>query len=237
MSAFIKALVFVVVGEMGDKTQILAMMMAGKYKAKQVLIGVLVATVLNHAIAVGVGSYLSLILPVIVISITAGISFLIFGLWTIRGDTTEDEKKKGSNFGPILTVAIAFFLAEMGDKTQLMTIAIAAEFRQPLLVLAGTTTGMMIADGIGIIFGAWICKNIPENTIRWAASIVFIFFGTLTLYESLPAWMIRLVYIVPYFLFLAGLIYLIGFRSRPRPQPCEQIPSEIPQEHLVEKTL
>src|SRR5664279_4361546 len=141
MSAFIKAFVFVVVGEMGDKTQILAMMMAGKYKAKQVLIGVLVATILNHAIAVGVGSYLSFIIPMNTISITAGISFLIFGLWTLRGDTAKDEQKKGNNFGPILTVAIAYFLAEMGDKTQLMTIAIAAEFRQPLFVLAGTTTG------------------------------------------------------------------------------------------------
>jgi Ca2+/H+ antiporter, TMEM165/GDT1 family len=237
MSAFIKAFVFVVVGEMGDKTQILAMMMAGKYKAKQVLIGVLVATILNHAIAVGVGSYLSLILPMNIISITAGISFLIFGLWTIRGDTADDDKKKVSNFGPILTVAIAFFLAEMGDKTQLMTIAIAAEFRQPLLVLAGTTTGMMVADGIGIIFGAWICKNIPEKTIRWAASIVFIFFGTLTLYESLPTWMIQLVYIVPFFLILAGLIYLIGIRPGPRPQPCDQIPAEVSAESLVEKTL
>ena len=177
MSAFIKAFVFVVVGEMGDKTQILAMMMAGKYKAKQVLIGVLVATILNHAIAVGVGTYLKLH-PSDKLNIhTAGISFLIFGLWTIRGDVANDDNKKANKFGPILTVAIAFFLAEMGDKTQLMTIAIAAEFRQPLLVLAGTTTGMMIADGIGIIFGAWICKNIPEKTIRWVARVIFIFFG------------------------------------------------------------
>jgi putative Ca2+/H+ antiporter (TMEM165/GDT1 family) len=228
MSAFIKAFVFVVVGEMGDKTQILAMMMAGKYKAKQVLIGVLVATILNHAIAVGVGSYLSAIIPMNTISITAGISFLIFGLWTLRGDTAKDEQKKGNNFGPILTVAIAFFLAEMGDKTQLMTIAIAAEFRQPLFVLAGTTTGMMLADGIGIIFGAWICKNIPDKTIRWVASGIFIFFGTLTLYESVPAWMIQLIYIVPFFLILAGLIYLIGIWTGTRPQPCDQIPSEVP---------
>jgi len=232
MSAFIKAFVFVVVGEMGDKTQILAMMMAGKYKAKQVLIGVLVATILNHALAVGVGSYLSLILPMNIITITAGISFLIFGLWTIRGDSAKDENKKGNNFGPILTVAIAFFLAEMGDKTQLMTIAIAAEFRQPLLVLAGTTSGMMVADGIGIVFGAWICKNIPEKTIRWVASMVFIFFGTLTLFESVPAWMIQIIYIIPYFFVLAGLIYLIGIRTGTRPQPCDQIPVEVVQKPL-----
>jgi putative Ca2+/H+ antiporter (TMEM165/GDT1 family) len=166
------------------------------------------------------------------ISISAGISFLIFGLWTIRGDTAKDEQKKGNNFGPILTVAIAFFLAEMGDKTQLMTIAIAAEFRQPLLVLAGTTTGMMLADGIGIIFGAWICKNIPEKTIRWAASGIFIFFGTLTLYDSVPTWMIRLIYIVPFFIILGGMIYVIAIWTGRRPQPCDQVPPETPQEIL-----
>jgi len=237
MSAFIKAFVFVVVGEMGDKTQILAMMMAGKYKAKQVLIGVLIATILNHAIAVGIGTYLSLFLPMTVISITAGISFLIFGLWTIREEAPKGEKEKTSRFGPIMTVAIAFFLAEMGDKTQLIAIAIAAEFRQPLLVLAGTTTGMMVADGIGIGFGAWICKNIPEKTIRWVASMVYIFFGILTLYDSLPGWMIRLIYIVPFFLILGGLVYLIGIRSGQRPQPCDQISAQNPQEPPVEQNL
>ncbi|MDR3573627.1 MAG: TMEM165/GDT1 family protein [Anaerolineaceae bacterium] len=226
MAAFIKAFLFVVVGEMGDKTQILAMMMAGKYKAKQVLIGVLVATILNHAIAVGVGSYLSLILPMNLITITAGISFLIFGLWSIRGDSAKEEKKKENNFGPILTVAIAFFLAEMGDKTQLMTIAIAAEFRQPLFVLAGTTTGMMLADGIGIVFGAWICKNIQEKTIRWIAGMIFIFFGAFTLYDAVPTWMIQLIYVIPFILVMSGLVYLIGIRTGTRPQPCDQIPPE-----------
>jgi Ca2+/H+ antiporter, TMEM165/GDT1 family len=226
MTAFLKALLLVVVGEMGDKTQLLAMAMAGKYKIGQVMAGVLLATLLNHALAVMVGSYLSAIVPMNVVSIIAGISFLLFGLWTIRGDTNDDdENKKASRFGPILTVGIAFFIAEMGDKTQLMTIAIAAEYRQPVYILMGTTTGMIIADGIGILCGAWLCKYIPEIYIKWFAGIVFIIFGTLTLYNSVPAWLVHPIILITYLVILGGLIYLVGVKlNRPqKPTPCEEI--------------
>nr|WP_242878768.1 TMEM165/GDT1 family protein [Clostridium beijerinckii] len=159
MASFIKALLLVVVAEMGDKTQLLAMAMVSKYKAKQVLLGVLIATILNHAL-VAVGSYLSSVIPMDLVKIIAAVSFLAFGLWTIRGDKLDDEENKKVKFGPIVTVAIAFFLAEMGDKTQLMTITIAAENQQPLFILMGTTVGMLIADGIGILGGAWMCTHI-----------------------------------------------------------------------------
>lgn len=221
MTEFIKALLLVVVAEMGDKTQLLAMAMASKYKVKQVLIGVLVATILNHAIAVAVGSYLGSVIPMNLIKIVAGVSFLIFGLWTLRGDKIDDENEKKRRFGPIITVAIAFFLAEMGDKTQLMTIAIAAENHQPIFILMGTTVGMLVADSIGIIGGAWMCRHIPEIYIKWIAGIIFIFFGTLTLYNSVPSWMISLVYILPYFLILGGLIYLAGVKFAYYGQACD----------------
>lgn len=212
MTAFIKALLFVVVAEMGDKTQLLAMAMASKYKVKQVLIGVFAATVLNHALAVAVGSYLGSLIPMNTIKIVAGISFLAFGLWTLRGDKIDDENKKKSKFGPIVTVAIAFFIAEMGDKTQLMTVAIAADYHQPLLVLMGTTTGMMVADSIGIIGGAWMCKHVPEVYIKWVAGLIFMFFGTLSLYNAVPGSIISAAYIIPYFLVMALFIYLIGVK-------------------------
>ncbi len=195
MASFIKALLLVVVAEMGDKTQLLAMAMASKYKAKQVLIGVLIATVLNHALAVAVGSYLSSVIPMDLVKVIAAVSFLAFGLWTIRGDKLDDEENKKVKFGPIVTVAIAFFIAEMGDKTQLMTITIAAENQQPLFILMGTTVGMLIADGIGILGGAWMCKHIPEVYIKWVAGIIFMFFGTLTLYNSIPAAFLGPIYI------------------------------------------
>ena len=212
MASFIKALLLVVVAEMGDKTQLLAMAMANKYKAKQVLIGVLIATVLNHTLAVAVGSYVSNVIPMNLIKVIAAISFLVFGLWTIRGDKLDDEENKKAKFGPIVTVAIAFFIAEMGDKTQLMTITIAAENQQPVLILMGTTVGMLIADGIGILGGAWMCKHIPEVYIKWVAGIMFMFFGTLTLYNAIPATFLGPIYIVLYLIIMGILIYLFGVK-------------------------
>jgi Ca2+/H+ antiporter, TMEM165/GDT1 family len=221
MTAFIRALLLVVVAEMGDKTQLLAVAMAGKYKAKQVMIGVLVATILNHGIAVAVGSYLSSIIPMNIVKLIAGISFLVFGLWTLRGDEIDDDKNGKAKFGPIVTVAIAFFLAEMGDKTQLMTIAISAEYRQPIFILMGTTVGMLIADGIGILGGSWMSKHVPEIYIKWGAGIIFIIFGTLALYNSAPSWMLNLVTVIAYFIITGGLIYLIGIKPLQGKQPEE----------------
>lgn len=213
MADFVKALLFVVVAEMGDKTQLLAMAMASKFKARQVMLGVLVATILNHALAVALGSYLSSVIPMDAIKIAAAISFLVFGLWTLRGDKIDDEKEeKKHKFGPVVTVAIAFFLAEMGDKTQLMTIAISADCKLPLLILAGTTTGMLIADGLGVIGGAWLGKHVPEKYIKWGAGIIFIFFGVLTLYQAIPTSYLTPVYMILFFLVLAILIYLAGVK-------------------------
>ena len=221
MAIFIKALLLVVVAEMGDKTQLLAMAMAGKYKVKQVLTGVLIATILNHALAVTAGSYLSLIIPMNTVKIVAAISFLIFGLWTLRGDKIDKESEKKHRFGPIITVSIAFFLAEMGDKTQLMTIAIAAGSNQPIFILMGTTVGMLIADGIGILGGAWMCRHIPEMYIKWVAGIIFMFFGTLTIYSAVPSWLINPIYIIPYFLIIGVLIYIIGVKFAYHGQACD----------------
>lgn len=220
MTAFMKALLFVVVAEMGDKTQLLAMAMASKYKVKQVMLGVLAATILNHALAVAVGSYLGSYIPMDKVKIIAGIAFLIFGLWTLRGDKLDEDNQKKSKFGPFLTVAIAFFFAEMGDKTQLMTIAISADYNNPLFVLLGTTCGMMVADSIGIIGGAWMCKHIPEIYIKWVAGLIFMFFGTLSLLKALPVWLMNASYIIPYFIVLGILIYLVGVKFAYKDQMC-----------------
>ncbi|ABR35200.1 TMEM165/GDT1 family protein [Clostridium beijerinckii] len=221
MASFIKALLLVVVAEMGDKTQLLAMAMVSKYKAKQVLLGVLIATILNHALAVAVGSYLNSVIPMDLVKIIAAVSFLAFVLWTIRGDKLDDEENKKVRFGPIVTVAIAFFLAEMGDKTQLMTITIAAENQQPIFILMGTTVGMLIADGIGILGGAWMCKHVPDIYIKWVAGVIFIFFGTLTLYNSVPTAFLGPLYIVLYLALMGLLIYLFGVKFAYFGQACD----------------
>jgi Ca2+/H+ antiporter, TMEM165/GDT1 family len=212
MAEFMKALLFVVVAEMGDKTQLLAMAMASKYKAGKVMLGVLIATILNHALAVALGSYLSSLIPMDTVKIVAGVSFLIFGLWTLRGDKLDEENKKKQRFGPVVTVAIAFFFAEMGDKTQLMTIAISADSSFPLLTLAGTTVGMLVADGIGIVGGAWMGKHVPDKYIKWVAGIIFIFFGTLTLYNSIPNTFINPFSVILYFLLLGLSIFIVGVK-------------------------
>ncbi len=115
MSAFLASLLFVALAEMGDKTQLLAMAFATRFPVRTVLSAVLFATFLNHALAVAAGRLLTTVIPVEIISLVAALSFILFGLWTVRGDTLEGEDERGSAFGPFLTVAVAFFLAELGD--------------------------------------------------------------------------------------------------------------------------
>jgi putative Ca2+/H+ antiporter (TMEM165/GDT1 family) len=183
MTAFITSLVIVVLAEMGDKTQLLAMAFASRFRWQTVMWGVFVATAANHLFAVLVGNYLTTIVSLNYIKIAASASFIIFGLWTIRGDKLEGEDKR-FDFSPFWTVAIAFFIAEMGDKTQLATMALAAEFNTIVPVWTGTTAGMLIADAIGIGAGIMLHKNIPEKKIKWFAALVFIAFGLWGLYEA-----------------------------------------------------
>lgn len=183
--AFLVSLGAVVLAEMGDKTQLLAMAFATKYKAVKVMIGVFIATVLNHALAVAVGNYVTRFESAeIWIQGLASLSFIVFGLWTIRGDKLDGEENRKTKFGAVITVAIAFFIAEMGDKTQLTTIALSAKFpTNPIGVLMGTTTGMLVADAIGIIVGVVMCRRIPERIIKLVSAGVFIFFGFLGSYQ------------------------------------------------------
>ncbi len=185
MTAFLTSLAFVVLAEMGDKTQLLAMAFATRYCWRTVMWGVFAATILNHLFAVVVGSYLTHLIPMNYIQLAAAASFVIFGLWTIRGDELNGEDRACKR-SPFWTVAIAFFIAEMGDKTQLATVALAAQFNAIIPVWLGTTTGMMVADGIGIIIGIVLGKRIPERAVKWFAAVVFIGFGLFGLYEYLP---------------------------------------------------
>lgn len=185
LTALLFSLGAVVLAEMGDKTQLLAMAFATKYKAIKVLIGVFLATVFNHALAVAAGNLLTRFEAAQVwIQGIAALSFIFFGLWTIRGDKLEGEENRTTRFGAVITVAIAFFLAEMGDKTQLATIALATRFpASPFWILTGTTMGMLIADGIGIIIGVVLCKKIPQRIVKLISAGVFIFFGLLGSYQ------------------------------------------------------
>jgi putative Ca2+/H+ antiporter (TMEM165/GDT1 family) len=133
-------------------------------------------------------------------------------LWTIRGDKLEGEENRTTQFGAIVTVAIAFFIAEMGDKTQLMTIALATKFPgAPVFILLGTTTGMVIADGMGIVIGIILQKKIPERKVKLISAGIFILFGLIGSYQVL-----RNDFTMPFGIIIGSMILLIlltGFLS------------------------
>lgn len=201
--AFIVATILITLAELGDKTQLLALVLATRYKAWQVLVGIFGATLLIHFFSTLVGGAVGAFVPQVVLSWIAGVLFVGFGIWTLRGDSVdEDEAPKPSRFGPIMTVAIAFFIAELGDKTQIMTMTIAADPGAALRsfgsfaagwvpagltpptgaaafwgVWMGSTLGMVIADGVAILIGAVLGKKLPERLITRISGVVFILFG------------------------------------------------------------
>lgn len=210
MLVFLGSAAMVVLAEMGDKTQLLAMAMATRFPARSVLLGVFAATILNHALAVAVGDYLGTSLNLELIQMIASGSFILFGLWTIRGDSLDGEENRKTAWGPVITVTIAFFLAEMGDKTQLATVALAAKYSSPLATLAGTTTGMMIADALGIYIGVVAGRKIPEKTVKWISALIFIAFGYIGLYYSVPGEFVTTPYITGLIAATALTAYLAG---------------------------
>ena len=185
MVIFSTAFIMVVLAEMGDKTQLLAMAFAAKYPWKKVMLGVLFATLLNHFVAIAAGIYLNTLVPQHIVEIVASVAFIVFGLWILKDDELGNEAEK-NRFSIFWTVAIAFFLAEMGDKTQLATVALSAQIGSDLLtILIGTTAGMLVADGIGITLGAALHKYVPDRVVKKFASGIFILFGILGILNSM----------------------------------------------------
>lgn len=181
---FVKALVLIAVAEMADKTQFLVLAFAARLRVRDVLGGVLLGTLASQTLAVTLGGAALLIVPVAWVKLLAGLSFIGFGLWTLRGDRPSASKEK--RFGhPLLTVAASFFLAEMGDKTQLATAVLAAEARALLPVWLGSSLGMMVANTLAVggwaVLGQWL----PGRAIKIATTILFVLFGVLLLREGL----------------------------------------------------
>jgi putative Ca2+/H+ antiporter (TMEM165/GDT1 family) len=180
--AFLLATFLVFIAEMGDKTQLVALAFATRFRAATVVAGVFLATFVIHLGSVALGEAAARVLPIQWIQIASGIAFILFGAWTLRGDELDDEEQKAeSRFGPLMTVAVTFFLAELGDKTMLMTVTIASEQRAFVPVWLGSTVGMVLADGLAIIVGKVIGKELPAKAIRYGAAIVFFASGIWTL--------------------------------------------------------
>ncbi len=206
----LKAFFFIFAAEMGDKTQILAMTFATQYKVQKVLLGVLIGAALNHGIAIALGSYLSSVIPLDKIQMAAGIMFIVFGLWTLRNhEEDDDEKESKKRFGPVLTVALAFFVGELGDKTQLTAMTLATDANYPIFVLFGTVLGMLATSGLGIFVGSIIGEKVPEFAIKVVSSGIFLFFGTLKLFQTLPKNYLSGFNIALYFILLSISVYLL----------------------------
>lgn len=178
------ALIFVALAEMGDKTQLVALAFATRFKASVVLAAVFVATLAVHLFSVAIGEAAGMALPVFWIKLLAGASFIAFGIWTLRGDTLEDDELKPRKLGPFMTVAVTFFLAELGDKTMLATITIASQHKSFIGVWLGSTLGMVVADGLAIIVGKVLGKSIPERAVKLVSAAVFLIAGVWTMVEA-----------------------------------------------------
>ncbi len=172
----------VAASEMGDKTQLLAFSLATRFRRPwAIMAGILVATLFNHALAASVGSWISAHVPPRVMAGILAATFIGFGLWTLKPDTF-DEGGQGNRYGAFLTTVVLFFLAEMGDKTQLATVALAAEFRSVVQVTAGTTLGMLAADGLAVFLGERLARRVSMKAIRIVAAGIFFVFGALSLW-------------------------------------------------------
>lgn len=172
---------------MGDKTQLLAFSLATRYRRPWVVMaGILTATILNHALAAAAGSWISAHVPARVMAGVLGATFVGFGVWTLKPDTLDGDART-SRFGPYVTTTILFFLAEMADKTQLATVALAARYRSVVLVTIGTTLGMLLSDGLAVFLGERFAQRVPMHWLRRAAATLFFVFGAISLWAALRA--------------------------------------------------
>ena len=170
----------VAVAEMGDKTQILAMLLAARFRRPvPIIAGIFVATVANHLLAAGVGVAAGEVLKGPWMKWVLGLSFLAFGAWTLIPDKFEDKDAPKDRAGAsvFLTTLVTFFLVEIGDKTQIATVALAARFHQVLWVAAGTTVGMMLADVPAVFLSQAAAHRLPFKQIRWVAAASFAVIG------------------------------------------------------------
>ncbi len=177
MEAIINSSLLVFISEMGDKTQLLSLVLVARYKKPWVILfGVLIATLANHALAAWAGAYVASLISDTTMKWALAAIFFAFAGWILIPDK-EGELKSGSHFGVFVTTVIAFFIAEMGDKTQLATVALGAKYASILYVTIGSTIGMLGSNALAIFLGEKLLVRIPMNQVRIAASVLFALFG------------------------------------------------------------
>ena len=182
MEAFLISTGIVALAEMGDKTQLLSLVLAARFrKPWPIVLGILVATLANHALAGAVGSWVTTVLGPNVLRWVLGLSFIAMAVWTLIPDKLDEDDAKLPRFGVFGATLIAFFLAEMGDKTQVATVALAAQYQMLIAVVAGTTLGMMIANVPAVLLGDRIAQRMPVRLVHGIAAAIFALLGIATL--------------------------------------------------------
>ena len=182
MDAFLVSTGIVALAEVGDKTQLLAFILAAKFrKPWPIIAGILIATLANHGFAGAVGAWVTTLMGPDTLRWVLGISFLAMAVWTLIPDKFDEEDARLARFGAFGTTLVAFFLAEMGDKTQVATVALAAQYQSLALVVAGTTVGMMIANVPAVILGDRIADRMPVRLVHGIAAAIFAILGVATL--------------------------------------------------------
>ena len=183
MEAFFISTAIVALAEMGDKTQLLALVLAARFrKPWPIVLGILVATLVNHGLAGAVGAWVTTFLGPQMLRWILGASFIAMAVWMLIPDKLDEGEADGSpRWGVFGTTVVAFFLAEMGDKTQIATIAMAAHYATPVLVVIGTTLGMLIADVPAVFVGDRLANKIPMKLVHGIAAAIFAVLGVATL--------------------------------------------------------
>ena len=188
MEAFLVSTGVVAIGEIGDKTQLLSLVLAARYRAPwPILAGIVVATLVNHAIAAWAGGLVRAAVPPDVLKWLLAASFFAVALWALKPDTLDEQRER--ELGPLGVFGVtlvAFFLAEMGDKTQVATVMLAAKFPALVQVIAGTTLGMVLANAPVVLAGKLAADRIPFKAIRIAAALIFAAIGVWVLVAGVP---------------------------------------------------
>lgn len=178
MEAFLTSTAVVALAEIGDKTQLLAIVLATRFKRPwPVIAGIFTATIANHFLAALVGSEVASILDGLWFRYLIAASFIAMALWTLIPDKLDEVGEKPARFGAFVTTLIAFFLVEMGDKTQIATVALGARLHDVISVTTGTTVGMMIANVPAVFLGNELIKRVPMKIVRMAAALLFLVIG------------------------------------------------------------
>ena len=187
MHAALVSFGIIFVAEMGDKSQLMALAFAARYRSLPILVGITIATGVVHAISVVIGAVVGVAIPTRLLSLLAGLAFFAFAAWTLRGDTLDDEEadKAGRSVrSAVGAAAVAFFLAELGDKTMLATITLATT-EGVVGTWIGSTLGMVAADALAILIGQQLGARLPDRAVKIGAAVSFVLFGLILVTEAL----------------------------------------------------